>query len=278
MIYKFANCALDCSLRQLTVDGMAVHLEPQVFDLLRHLIENRNTVVSRDDLIEAVWLGRTVSETTISARIWAARHAVGDTGEAQAVIRTVPRRGFHFAAPVSEFESRSEVGLSLRDDSEFQGDHGRSELDRPPQSRRAAYIRYVRPFGHFRVRFALAAASIMLLGFGAGLVSLERPWDARLQTASVERMAFPLPDRPSIAVLPFANLSIDAAQHFMGEGLTESLVNALAVNPLLFVTSQSSTSLYRDRSVAAHQAAEELGVRYVLEGSVKQLDGQGRYP
>jgi adenylate cyclase len=120
------------------------------------------------------------------------------------------------------------------------------------------------------------SATVMLLGLGAGLVGLERPWDARQQTASVERMAFPLPDKPSIAVLPFDNLSSDAARHFMGEGLTESLVNALAVNPLLFVISQSSTSLYGDRPVAAHEAAEELGVRYILEGSVKRSDGQVR--
>jgi TolB-like protein/DNA-binding winged helix-turn-helix (wHTH) protein/tetratricopeptide (TPR) repeat protein len=276
MIYQFADCALDCSLRQLTVDGKPVHVEPQVFDVLRHLIENRDTVVSRDELIEAVWHGRIVSETTISARIWAARHAVGDTGEAQAVIRTVPRRGFHFVAPVYVDEGRSNASFSPRQGSKFQGEDGPSELDRPPEPERAASVHNAGWLAHFRVRFALAAATVMLLGLVAGLVGLERPWDARPQTASVERMAFPLPDKPSIAVLPFANLSSDAARHFMGEGLTESLVNALAVNPLLFVISHSSTSLYGDRSVAAHEVAEELGVRYILEGSVRRSDGQVR--
>jgi TolB-like protein/DNA-binding winged helix-turn-helix (wHTH) protein len=276
MIYQFANCALNCPLRQLTVAGMPVHVEPQVFDVLRHLIENRDAVVSRDELIEAVWHGRIVSETTISARISAARHAIGDTGEAQAVIRTVPRRGFHFVAPVSVNESRSDASSAPRQGSKFQGEDGLSELDRPPETGRAASVGNARLLAHFRVRFAVAAATVMLLVLGAGLVGSERPWEARPQTASMERMAFPLPDKPSIAVLPFANLSSDAAQHFMGEGLTESLVNALAVNPLLFVISQSSTSVYRDRPVAAHEAAEELGVRYILEGSVKRSDGQVR--
>jgi TolB-like protein/DNA-binding winged helix-turn-helix (wHTH) protein/Tfp pilus assembly protein PilF len=274
MIYQFADCALDCSLRQLTVAGKPVHVEPQVFDVLRHLIEHRDTVVSRDELIEAVWQGRIVSEATISARIWAARHAVGDTGNAQAVIRTVPRRGFHFVAPVCVVECRSDAAFSPREGSSVNGEDGPSELDRPPRTGPVAFVRNAGSFAGFRVRFALAA--VMLLGLAAGLVGLERAWDARPQTASVERMAFPLPDKPSIAVLPFANLSSDAARHFMGEGLTESLVNALAVNPLLFVISHSSTSLYGDRPVAAHEAAEELGVRYILEGSVRRSDGQVR--
>lgn len=101
MIYQFASCELDTQVRELKVGGTPVHLEPQVFDVLHYLLERRDDVVSRDELIAAVWAGRIVSDTTISARIWAARHAVGDTGEAQAVIRTLPRRGFRFVAPVT---------------------------------------------------------------------------------------------------------------------------------------------------------------------------------
>jgi DNA-binding winged helix-turn-helix (wHTH) protein len=151
MIYQFANCALDCSLRQLTVAGKPVHVEPQVFDVLRHLIEHRDTVVSRDELIEAVWHGRIVSEATISARIWAARHAVGDTGDAQAVIRTVPRRGFRFVAPVCVDESRSNAEfLAAR---RQQGSRRRRPVrTRPATADRArslrAKCRIVCPFPH----------------------------------------------------------------------------------------------------------------------------------
>ena len=100
MIYRFGDGVLDSQRRELTVDGAPVHLERQVFDVLRFLLENRDRVVSRDELIEAVWQGRIVSEATISARIFAARRAVGDTGKAQKVIRTLPRSGFRFVAPV----------------------------------------------------------------------------------------------------------------------------------------------------------------------------------
>lgn len=101
MIYRFGDYALDTSIYELHRSGERVAIEPQVFNLLQHLIRNRDQVVSKDDLIGAVWDGRAVSDTTLSSRIFAARKAVGDTGEAQAVIRTVPRRGFRFIGDVS---------------------------------------------------------------------------------------------------------------------------------------------------------------------------------
>ena len=79
-----------------------MHLEPQVFDLLVYLIENRDRVVTKDDLFAAVWHGRIVSETTLSSRINAARRAIGDTGERQQMIRTIARKGVRFVAPVTE--------------------------------------------------------------------------------------------------------------------------------------------------------------------------------
>jgi len=85
---------------ELRAAGAEVSIEPQVFDLLRYLIENRNRVVTRDELISSVWNGRIVSETTISARINALRRAVGDGGSNQGVIKTVPRRGYRFVADV----------------------------------------------------------------------------------------------------------------------------------------------------------------------------------
>ena len=102
MIYRFGEYSLDPSGYELRHGDEVIPVEPQVFSLLAHLIENREHVVSKDELIEAVWNGRIVSDATISSRISAARHAVGDTGEAQAVIRTFPRRGFRFVAPVTE--------------------------------------------------------------------------------------------------------------------------------------------------------------------------------
>lgn len=105
MIYKFADCILDCDRHVLIRAGEDVHVEPQVFDLLRLLVENAGRLVSKDAIVDVVWGGRIISEATISARINAARAAVGDTGAAQKIIKTVPRRGFELVAKVSAIEA-----------------------------------------------------------------------------------------------------------------------------------------------------------------------------
>ncbi|MBT4907524.1 MAG: transcriptional regulator [Rhodospirillaceae bacterium] len=102
MIYRFDQCVVDVERLELRRDGVLVTVEPQVFSLLIHLIENRHHVVSKDDLIEVVWHGRIVSDATLSSRINAARKAVGDNGRQQSVIRTAPRRGFRFVAELAD--------------------------------------------------------------------------------------------------------------------------------------------------------------------------------
>jgi len=93
---------------------------------------------------------------------------------------------------------------------------------------------------------------------------------APIKVASIERMAFPLPDKPSIAVLPFANLSDDPEQEFLSDGITENIITALSKVPRLFVISRQSTFFYKGKPVGVKQVSEELGVRYVLEGSVQR--------
>jgi DNA-binding winged helix-turn-helix (wHTH) protein/pimeloyl-ACP methyl ester carboxylesterase len=100
--FLFSNHAVDTDLRELRRGPDLVALEPQVFDLLIYLLQNRDRVVSKDDLIASVWQGRIVSESTLTSRINAARKAVGDNGEEQHLIRTVPRKGFRFVGDVSE--------------------------------------------------------------------------------------------------------------------------------------------------------------------------------
>jgi DNA-binding winged helix-turn-helix (wHTH) protein/pimeloyl-ACP methyl ester carboxylesterase len=101
MKFRFADCVLDDAAYTLTRGGAAQDIEPQVFDFLHFLVQNPGTLVTRDQMIQAVWNGRIVSESAISARISALRRAVGDDGKRQAVIRTLPRRGIQLVAPVS---------------------------------------------------------------------------------------------------------------------------------------------------------------------------------
>ena len=114
MIYEFPGGILNTDRLVLLRDGDEVPVEPQVFDVLRCLVEGAGSLVSKDDLIETVWGGRIVSDATISARINAARTAVGDDGARQAIIRTVPRRGFEFVAPVKTVDRTPERVLPAR--------------------------------------------------------------------------------------------------------------------------------------------------------------------
>jgi pimeloyl-ACP methyl ester carboxylesterase/DNA-binding winged helix-turn-helix (wHTH) protein len=102
MRFSFGDYAIDGERRELSRGGTAVHVEPQVFDLILHLIRNRDHVVSKDDLLASVWNGRVVSESTLSNRINAARRAIGDSGERQLFIKTIARRGLRFVGEVQE--------------------------------------------------------------------------------------------------------------------------------------------------------------------------------
>ena len=102
MIYGFEDYVLDPDRRELRRGVDLIALEPLVFDLLQYLIRNRDHVASKDDLIACVWGGRIVSESTLTSRMNATRHAVGDSGEHQRLIRTIPRKGFRFVGNVQE--------------------------------------------------------------------------------------------------------------------------------------------------------------------------------
>ena len=96
MRYLFEDCVLDTDRRELRRGADAVSVAPQVFDLLEYLIRNRERVVSKDDLIAAIWDGRIVSDAALTTRINVARSAIGDSGEEQRLIKTLPRKGFRF--------------------------------------------------------------------------------------------------------------------------------------------------------------------------------------
>ena len=199
MRYLFEDCVLDVDRRELRRGAMLVPVEPQVFDLLAYLIRNRERVVSKDDLIESVWRGRIVSESALGTRTNAARSAIGDSGKAQRLIKTLPRKGFRFVAAVRE-ENAS----------------------------------------------------------------------AQTRTGRAEAPVLALPDKPSIAVLPFTNMSDDHDQKHFADGISEDLITGLSRIRWLFVIARNSAFVYKGRAVDVKQVAAELGVRYVLEGSVRR--------
>jgi len=117
----------------------------------------------------------------------------------------------------------------------------------------------------------LGLAGVMVLTVLGLVIGLWQPWAPDVEPASVEAMAFPLPDKPSIAVLPFSNMSDDPSQEYFADGMTEDLITDLAKISGLFVISRNSTFAYKGRAVNVRQIAEDLGVRYILEGSVRRV-------
>jgi TolB-like protein len=209
----FGDCVLDLGRRELYRASAVVAMAPQVFDLLVYLAENRERVVSRDDVLAAVWDGRIVSESTLASHINAVRKAVGDNGQEQRVIRTVARKGFRFVVDVRETPSLDGSGLA-----------------------------------------------------GTG--------PAAAVEAAAAALAFPA--KPSIAVLPFVNLSGDQEQDYFADGVVEDIIAALSRHRWLFVVARNSSFTYKSRVVDVKQVGRELGVRYVLEGSVRKAGNHVR--
>ena len=119
-------------------------------------------------------------------------------------------------------------------------------------------------------RWWLGVAAAAIVGLVVASVLWWRPWATSIAPARAAQMAYPLPKKPSIAVLPFRNLSGDKAQAFLAEGLSENIVSALSRISEMFVIARRSTLAYRGKDVKIRQVAEELGVRYVLTGSVQR--------
>jgi adenylate cyclase len=131
----------------------------------------------------------------------------------------------------------------------------------------ADQVRASRKFSRLSLALITIVAALSII---AVVVVAWNPWWSDVETADPTRMAFPLPNRPSIAVLPLDNLSGDTDQDFLADGLTEEIITTLAKSPNLFVIARNSTFAYKDKTVDVGQVAEEQGVRYVLEGSIQR--------
>ena len=140
-----------------------------------------------------------------------------------------------------------------------------------PEAASSKLSREKKPAGKRLSKSALAIIAMVVI---AGAVALYqfvlRPSPPKTEIASKDKMAFPLPDVPSIAVLPFVNMSEDPKQEFLCDGMTEAIITALSQVPRLFVIARNSTFTYKGKPVKVKQVSEELGVRYVLEGSVQR--------
>ncbi|MBR0785904.1 winged helix-turn-helix domain-containing protein [Bradyrhizobium iriomotense] len=200
MRYFFDEFVFDAERRELRRGADMVAVPPRVFDLLGYLIRNRERVLSKEEIIKAVWSGRVVSDAALTTRLNAARNAIGDSGEEQRFIKTLPRKGYRFVGRVRGDADPIIVGRRIE----------------PPQP------------------------------------------------------ALWLPDKPSIAVLPFVNMSPDPEQEYLADGMVDDIITALSRFKALVVIARNSSFTFGGRAVDVKQVGHDLGVRYVLEGSVRR--------
>jgi class 3 adenylate cyclase len=331
LLYSFEDFSLDTARRELRRGGALIAIQPQVFDLLEYAIRNRQRVVSKDDLLAAVWNGRIVSESTLSTRINAARSAIGDSGEEQRLLRTAHGKGIRFVGAVREGEEtvRKLAAIFAADVAGYSRLMGQDEIG---TLRRLTACRAIlderiaahrgRIFGsagdsvvadfasaidavqcavavqdalaneeQMRFRIGVHVGDVIVQSenlFGDGvniaarLEGLAEPGGicisgavrdqigtklpiaftdlgeqqfkniaqpirayciggAGVSASAIAPASLPLPDKPSIAVLPFQNMSGDPNQEYFADGVVEEIITALSRYPSLFVIARNSS-------------------------------------
>jgi TolB-like protein/DNA-binding winged helix-turn-helix (wHTH) protein/Tfp pilus assembly protein PilF len=235
--FDFGRFRVDPVERVLLVDGHPVSLTPKAFDTLLELLEHSGHVLEKDELLRRVWPDTFVEEGTLAQNISTLRKVLDEVPDGSAYIETIPRRGYRFAGAVRKtgFEPESEENF-------------------PPvqivTARRAGRPDWI-------VALAIAAVSLVTL-----FLARERIWPS----------PDPPPKKIMLAVLPFENLSGDSQQEFFSSGLTEEMITQLGdLEPnRLGVIARTSAMQYKGAKKDTRQIGRELGVDYILEGSVRR--------
>jgi TolB-like protein/DNA-binding winged helix-turn-helix (wHTH) protein/tetratricopeptide (TPR) repeat protein len=332
--FRFGDFEIDLARQELRLAGTNVHIEPQVFDLLVHLIRNRDRIVSKDELFDVIWQGRIVSEATLNSRISAARRALGDSGSDQSFIRTLHKRGFRFVGQIDEDDPAPATLVSAQTSASQGAADGTAKVVSPDEpsplprqpstaapgqdgfadsltaaapppalSDRASDTAAVRarldddegprpapeqqktaPKAWRVARSPLFAAAVI------GLASLpvsaawwlmsspsSEPEPQSIMALASEALSSGARVRtqvPSIVVLPFINLSGDPKRDYVADGISDSLISDLArALPGISVVSRGTAFTYKGQGVDPRQVGRELGVRYLLNGSIV-FDGE----
>ncbi|WP_290648962.1 winged helix-turn-helix domain-containing tetratricopeptide repeat protein [Aquisalimonas sp.] len=238
--YRFEGFVFDPDAGTLLNSGQPVALEPQVLRLLQYLVENRGRIVSKDELIDEIWQGRLVSDAALNTRIRAVRRALGDDHVQQKFLRTYPKRGFQFVAKTDCLKAGGEGDAS------------------------------VRAFHAMTLHRAWVWAGPVILLLVLGVVGAVW-WLNESEVAETSLSA-----KPSIVVLPFDNLSGDPDQEYFADAFTEDLITDLSRIRGAFVIARRTSFSFKEEAVDVKDVAADLGVRYVLEGSVRRSGDQVR--
>jgi TolB-like protein/DNA-binding winged helix-turn-helix (wHTH) protein/Tfp pilus assembly protein PilF len=266
-LIRFAGYQLDPAGRVLRRDNRLIALNPKTFDLLLYLVTHPQQLITKDELLSAVWPDSFVEESNLTQHVFLLRKALAVTGQDDPMVVTVPGKGYQFTAAVEQVprSGASQTGGELvlhsvqsvtrmvveeeTDDEADKETPGMTALPAPRQRR----DRWV---------WAMAAAAISALAVvavAAGYFSYKKSGNVQSHSAV------------SIAVLPFSNLTGDPAKEYLSDGVTEEMITELARSEggQLRVIARTSAMSYKSTNKAVRQIAQELGVQYVLEGSVQ---------
>jgi TolB-like protein/DNA-binding winged helix-turn-helix (wHTH) protein/Tfp pilus assembly protein PilF len=282
--WRWGDFVLETASRRLLRNGDEVRVEDRVLDLIVLLLQQREHRLDRRQIIEAVWGARPVNDATLRQLVHKARRALDDDGEHQAVIRTVYGRSLQWVAPVElmdEAASACDEAGGTTDawpEVERRTSSFISPADALPPSGTPASGRAVLPIhSPFRRRaWRIAIGSLLIvLAVGSGAWWWRQPSSSRAGLAQPAMDAIPAAvdarGAVTLAVLPLLDMDAGQDSRYLSDGLTEELINQLGLFPQLRVAARTSSFMFRDQPVDAREAARQLGVGHVLEGSVQRF-------
>ncbi|MGB5743477.1 MAG: winged helix-turn-helix domain-containing protein, partial [Sedimenticolaceae bacterium] len=275
--FELDRWLVEPALGRIVSEDVVKKLEPRAMEVLVYLARHQGELVSRDELEREVWRGALVGYDAVTGTIIKLRKALQDSARQPRFIETIPKRGYRLIAPVN---------LSAEHYGATHPDHGAEALQRPGAGPEAT----ARPPGAAVPNTAggrdeigaieaqsppIARSRTMAILLGSVLViAVAAAFFAdRLVDSGPSDPALSLPERPSLAVLPFENLGDDPADDYFSDGMTDDLITDLSQLPDIFLISRQSSFSYKDKSVDPRTVGRELGVRYLLVGSVRRGGG-----
>lgn len=269
-IYEFGSFSLDPAERVILRDGEPLALTPKVFDTLVYLVRNRGRLLTKDELLKGIWPDTFVEEVNLAVNISTLRKAFGEGPQDDRYIATVPGRGYRFVAEVQDSPSgNGDEQSSIKQNGSAAGsptdsrqlEHAPAVEESGPRSSGAGFAltaRSAKESHPWILLVAVAIAFLLAAAIGGSFWLGEGRKNASGSTA------------PSIAVLPFADLSPGKDQEYFSDGLADELINDLAKIPSLRVVARSSAFQFKGKNEDSRSVGRKLGVANILEGSVRR--------
>jgi TolB-like protein/DNA-binding winged helix-turn-helix (wHTH) protein len=252
-IAEFGPFRLDTARRHLTRDGQPVALSSRAFDILTLLVEHRDRVMTKDEIITRVWRGIVVEENNLAVQVSSLRRALGEADLPAPLILTVPGQGYRFVGTVNKSDALPPATSPARD------------AATAPQLEAIAAPAQAAPN---KQSFLWPTLASLALAACVGAYFLLRPAGRPATPAATA-----LPPRLSIAVLPFRDLSDDRCCAYLADAVSDDLTTDLSHIPASVVIARESSDMYRDKSMPTAQIGRALNVRYLLEGSLRAVEG-----